>query len=128
MSKSDRTGYGTVHVRLLRTRGPARNYQCVDCGNAAREWSYNHAEFGRYSDDLDNYDPRCRACHVKFDRQRLRDATEPLKAEVKHAVAQRDRARRHDDRNTEDYWDDELDRLTTLLRELPHVGMFVGRL
>lgn len=67
--------YAAIHQRLRRRRGPARNYSCVDCGGAAAHWSYSReygcnarlGEFGPYSVDIDEYDPRCVACHKKFD-------------------------------------------------------------
>ncbi|WP_141898688.1 hypothetical protein [Paramicrobacterium agarici] len=70
--------WGAIHRRLYRTRGKASSYSCVDCGRAAREWSYNgkderalFEDFNgtavAYSLDLNNYDPRCTSCHRKYD-------------------------------------------------------------
>jgi hypothetical protein len=119
MPKPDHKAYTAVHVRLLRSRGSAAQHQCIDCGQIAREWSYNHSQSNvRYSLNLDDYDPRCRACHVRFDLQYRRSVAEPLAAEVKHAVRQRNSARKHNDTNAESYWDDELDRLAMLLRAI----------
>ena len=57
-------GYKAVHKRLQVHRGPASAYPCVDCGNKARDWAHRH---GTDPDTLDNYDPRCRSCHFKYD-------------------------------------------------------------
>jgi len=76
--KGDVPTFASVHKKLGRTRGAARNFSCADCGGRAVEWSYNHRDpdeiTGRigasvvlYSLDLANYDPRCRSCHRKFD-------------------------------------------------------------
>lgn len=70
------TTYRAVHKRLTRYRGPARNYQCVDCQGPAQHWSYDGGSaLERLSDDgapytpeLDCYSPRCNSCH------KLRDA------------------------------------------------------
>lgn len=59
--------YRTAHVRLTRSRGPASGYLCVDCGDQAREWSYDHGDPNEltsdrgapYSPDPDRYQPRC---------------------------------------------------------------------
>lgn len=79
--------FHAIHKRLTRTRGPASEHPCIDCGNTADDWSYNNADpeelsgqIGEstcaYSLDLGNYDPRCRSCHRVFDQagQRTRDA------------------------------------------------------
>lgn len=68
----------TVHKRLERQRGSARDHACVDCGGPAREWSYDHTDPDAltcdvrgsvlaYSLDLDRYEPRCVRCHRRFD-------------------------------------------------------------
>jgi hypothetical protein len=76
-------GYGAAHDRLRRDRGPASGYTCVDCGNSAQDWSYNHRDPNEYADSRLNghgtltqvtysgdgayYDPRCKPCHTIFD-------------------------------------------------------------
>lgn len=77
----DKAGYWGVHKRLARRRGSASGYACVDCGAPAQEWSYNHAaadekcdERGQpYSTNLDDYDPRCKPCHGRLDKNRVLD-------------------------------------------------------
>lgn len=75
--------YSAAHVRVKYTFGYASGHSCVDCGQAAEHWSYNHAAdvelsqtvssgFGRnidvvYSADPHDYDPRCQPCHRRFD-------------------------------------------------------------
>lgn len=74
--KGDVPTFGAVHRRLSRSRGPAREYSCVDCGGAAAEWSYDGldgaelttAQGSAYSLDLARYAPRCVSCHRSFDR------------------------------------------------------------
>ena len=45
-------------------RGSASNFNCVDCGNIASEWSHIH---NTDHNDVNNYQSRCRKCHVKYD-------------------------------------------------------------
>lgn len=76
--------YVTVHRRLIRERGKAREHACVDCGERAREWSYDHADPDEwwevrvdpflvlpYSLDLSHYAPRCTSCHRLLDARRV---------------------------------------------------------
>lgn len=69
--------YHGAHARIRHTRGPASARPCVDCGEQARHWSYNHQdpseridpEIGTYSSNPGFYEPRCVPCHSRFDRQ-----------------------------------------------------------
>lgn len=73
--------YSGAHCRVRADRGSARNYQCVDCGDSAAEWSYDNKdpdEFiatGKaghncaYSLKPEHYEPRCSRCHRRFDRE-----------------------------------------------------------
>jgi hypothetical protein len=70
----DNVTYAGIHLRLKATKGRAAGQRCVDCGNAAKHWSYDHTdpservcELGAYSTDLDHYAPRCVPCHKTFD-------------------------------------------------------------
>lgn len=58
--------YKNFHARLSRNKGRATEYGCVDCGNMADEWSWTH---GTDELDYENYQPRCRSCHAKYDKQ-----------------------------------------------------------
>ena len=73
--------YSGVHHRLRTTFGDASQHACVDCGEQASDWSYNHSGIEErtglvgavrmlYSLDLAQYQPRCRACHNAYDRAR----------------------------------------------------------
>lgn len=63
-SRPGAKSYVAFHIRINRIRGKARNFNCIDCGDDAIEWSWVHD-----SDPLDvnNYEPRCRKCHVRYD-------------------------------------------------------------
>lgn len=70
----DQASYPAVHQRLHYQRGSARDHPCVDCGQRAAHWSYDHADpnerstsAGPYSVDLAHYQPRCVSCHKRFD-------------------------------------------------------------
>lgn len=66
--------YGGMHLRVRNVLGSARDHLCVDCGDQARQWSYDHddpgerhAAEGAYSLNIGHYLPRCVPCHKKFD-------------------------------------------------------------
>lgn len=71
----DQVSYSGMHCRLRAARGAASGYTCVDCGQPARHWSYDHrdqneqvtAEGLLFSSKIDHYEPRCGACHKRFD-------------------------------------------------------------
>ncbi|MCV7065621.1 hypothetical protein H7H51_07660 [Mycolicibacterium farcinogenes] len=119
--------YQDMHLRLKADRGPASQHPCTDCGAPAREWSYDYRDPNevrsgigtRFSLDLWHYEPRCAACHRTRDHQERKaelqhQATE-LEPQIRSAIVERDRARHHGDRQAEDHWDDELERLTAQL-------------
>lgn len=76
----DQISNGGLHQRIRKNRGSARNYSCVDCGNQAAHWSYDHQALderydeikGPYTPDESHYEPRCVPCHKKFDLNRLK--------------------------------------------------------
>ena len=55
----------TLHKRIHRQYGKASEKDCVDCGMQARDWSN---ETGEYTDNIDDYRPRCRKCHLRKDK------------------------------------------------------------
>lgn len=74
--------YNAVHQRARRFRGEAKNYDCIDCGDVAQHWSYDHnAEDERYeevdgymapfSPSIYDYSPRCVPCHKKMDLEKV---------------------------------------------------------
>ena len=72
----DNASYNAIHFRLTRHRGPAATFDCVDCGGPAFDWSFIHetpqefvrdGKWGPYSIRLDDYEPRCRSCHKRYD-------------------------------------------------------------
>lgn len=76
--RGDDVSYQGVHVRLVAQRGKASAHLCVDCRQAAQDWSYEggseqerrDGKFGlRYTTDLSMYAPRCRKCHRAHDRK-----------------------------------------------------------
>lgn len=70
--------YGGAHHRVRRRRGVASDQQCVDCGSAADEWSYDHTDEHEFINELGHaysgnpqcYLPRCRSCHRLFDNSK----------------------------------------------------------
>lgn len=76
--QGDDIGYGTAHERVRAVRGPAHKLRCVDCGQGATSWSYDHLDPDErvdpkdpkrkpYSVNVDRYQPRCPSCHWKID-------------------------------------------------------------
>lgn len=60
----DRNHYNQLHARLRKTRGRASGMSCADCAGVAIEWSWKH---DTDPEDLNNYDPRCKDCHARYD-------------------------------------------------------------
>lgn len=76
------TNYDSIHKKLKRVRGKAKDYVCVDCKEAqAIHWSLNTGamdlrfqqggrEDGRmFSTNIWSYSPRCMKCHSEHDRR-----------------------------------------------------------
>lgn len=71
--------YAGAHARVRRMHGVARLHKCVDCGGGAEHWSYNHKDpdaivgtladgsYAPFSLKIECYEPRCPACHKRFD-------------------------------------------------------------
>lgn len=57
------------HGHLRRVKGLATQHNCVDCGKPAREWSQIDGTKG--TDIHNDYEPRCRPCHLKYDKHLL---------------------------------------------------------
>jgi len=85
-------GYEAAHGRVRRLRGSASTHMCVNCGEPAYHWSYNHddpdeivgyvSSYSRpiaYSGNPDHYSARCVPCHKRFDLDRI-DAAQILSA------------------------------------------------
>lgn len=80
--KGDAVGYLGAHHRVERAKGRADSHRCVDCGEPAAAWSYDHLDPNErhggkgkwpYSTSPDHYQPRCHGCHNRFDRRVLED-------------------------------------------------------
>ncbi len=81
---SPEAGYGAAHDRVRTLHGPASDHPCIDCGQPAQHWSYDHTDpdtrylTGRsanpipYSLDPTRYQPRCVPCHKLFDLARAK--------------------------------------------------------
>lgn len=123
--------YHAAHYQVQTQRGRARRYPCIDCGRPARQWSYDHADPNElidargmeYSTDPTHYDPRCIECHRVFDQKyrktgipKLHELAAELEPQIRAAIIERDKARKANDLDTVDYWDDELERITAPLQ------------
>jgi len=64
--KGNDIGYLMKHLRIIDLKGKALEYICIDCGKQAEDWSNkDHL----YSNNLDDYIPRCRKCHCEYDKE-----------------------------------------------------------
>lgn len=66
MTKID-SKYHLDHANVRAARGKASMQDCIDCGKFALDWSHRH---DTDPSDPNNYDPRCRSCHNKYDGPR----------------------------------------------------------
>lgn len=55
----------TLHQRVERRRGKAREYQCVRCPERALDWAQVHDTDGQ--DPWGHFMPLCRKCHRHYD-------------------------------------------------------------
>ena len=70
--------YRSAHMRIEYLRGKASNHMCIDCGQTAYHWAYDHSDTNEltapngmvYSPDVERYDPRCVPCHKVYDAQK----------------------------------------------------------
>lgn len=81
--RRDDIGYGMAHERVRADRGRVQLHDCIDCGNEAQQWSYDHADPDEmhahhlsanpiaYSNNPEHYSPRCVKCHKRFDLDRI---------------------------------------------------------
>lgn len=72
-------GYAAAHDRVKRIHGPASTHRCVECGQQADHWSYDHQDPGEryahglsrnpvaYSAKPEHYQARCVPCHKQYD-------------------------------------------------------------
>jgi len=77
--KGSDVGYFRAHQRIRSVNDSASKHSCVECGESAAEWCYNHndpndrQEMYRgyvltYSCDPNYYEPRCVPCHRQYDK------------------------------------------------------------
>lgn len=62
--KGEDVSYINLHTWVRRHKGKASEYKCIDCKKMANQWSNID---GKYKRELDNFQPRCRSCHKKYD-------------------------------------------------------------
>ena len=80
--------YRMVHRKIVRERGKASGYLCIECGSTAMDWAYQHSDplvtstDRPFSQDIKHYSPMCRRCHLKLDKVHERMDRETLKKNV----------------------------------------------
>lgn len=91
---SHESSYWLAHKWLRRERGSASSYQCRDCSSEAGTWALRNGcpgelrdDAGRYSMNLDDYDPMCYPCHMLMDAaHRLGDSCSKGHLRAEHEV------------------------------------------
>lgn len=80
--------YRRIHEIVQKMRGHAAGFSCVECGDRAHEWAYDHLDPDQrvmpddasqhagfpYSLNVDHYYPMCRPCHRTADLNRAKSA------------------------------------------------------
>ena len=61
-----------LHRRIHKKYGKASAHKCVDCPKQALDWSLDGTV---YTDNIEDYSPRCRSCHLHYDMTDERRAT-----------------------------------------------------
>lgn len=90
LNRREEVAYRSAHDRVRRERGKAKYHACSDCGGVASEWSYDGTDPDELTEDVrhrdgalrpvafslkpEHYSPRCRSCHIKFDKARVKEA------------------------------------------------------
>ena len=87
--------YQTQHTRNVAQRGDAKLYKCVHCAGRgadkqARDWAWVH---GTDPDDVMNYIPLCRKCHMAYDPDSGHRV--PHTEETKALLSQKNRGYKH---------------------------------
>lgn len=94
----DAVTYSGMHRRVASRRGPARDHDCINCGNPAQEWAYDHQDPKErrgtsngqevyFSLDPAHYEPRCVPCHRAFDNEHTTSQAERLLREATTKLA-----------------------------------------
>lgn len=63
--KKNTDNYWTLHWRIRVARGPASEYDCEHCPEQAHDWAWLHDRDGQ---DVNDFIPLCRKCHVAYDQ------------------------------------------------------------
>jgi hypothetical protein len=74
---TDCPSYNGMHRRIRAWRGKASDQTCIECGEQASDWAYDHADPDEvispsgqvYSTNVMHYVPMCRPHHHAFDRR-----------------------------------------------------------
>lgn len=65
---------GAMHLRIVRARGKASEYLCDSCeeGSNGERWTMDWAHIHDTDpNDVNNYMPMCRKCHMLYDKSSL---------------------------------------------------------
>jgi DNA-directed RNA polymerase subunit RPC12/RpoP len=63
--KGDHAKRSAMHHWVVKYKGKASLYKCIDCGKQAKVWSNKDHLYKRI---LKDYEPRCTRCHGQYDK------------------------------------------------------------
>lgn len=75
-----------LHKRLYRKHGKAKDRKCAKCPKQANDWANIT---GNYTDDIKDYLPLCRSCHIKL------DYTEERREKIRQILIERHKKKEH---------------------------------
>lgn len=61
---TDSPEYRHIHSMLFNLRNSAICHMCIQCGERAEHWAWQH---GQNPSLIDSYEPMCAACHTLYD-------------------------------------------------------------
>jgi len=68
LMKGKKRCYGAQHIHIRKFKDEKHVRYCVDCGVSSEQKKIELSNIDhKYSDNPDDYETRCRACHRKFD-------------------------------------------------------------
>lgn len=73
----DDVGYSAAHGRVRYKNGSAKKYPCVDCGQQAKHWSYDHRDIIEH----------CAGCHIQPRPRPLRRPMHPMPQDVRPPIS-----------------------------------------
>jgi hypothetical protein len=83
MKLKEHVVYNTAHQRIYKARGSASSKRCLNCGQQAWHWAYDHEDADElysprgasYSLNVNHYIALCISCHKTMDLNYAKQAS-----------------------------------------------------